>query len=418
MVKKGFLSPEFQNHLWMVISSGAFVLVTTLMTLIATRLINLETAGVVAYAIALSNLLVTLIVFNANYYQIIDTREEFSFREYLGFRTITAALTSLGLLLFLLVTGHDRTSFAIIVLCFFIYLVDAYGNVFMCDFQQKGMVRFGARTRAFASFAAVAAFSLIMFIRQDVISSLALAGVAISIVWIVWVWVKREHFGAIRVKIDMSAIKSLIVKVFPIFVPFIANVYLINAPKYYLEAFVSNESVAVYAILVLPGAMFLLLVHTLLFGAALPITSEMFASGDFGRFLKRIHMQMLFIAAMAVPFLAAVYFLAPWFLSLLYGIDIYPYRELILLISTGSVFVTAAPVVGMALTIMRRQKVYMYSLTIPGAVFGAVVFLLVRQYGMDLAVYSNLIIFAPLTVIVYTVFRIIFLRETKIKDNT
>jgi len=373
--------------------------------MISTRLVDLETAGFIAYAVALSNLLITFILFNANYYQAIDIKEEFSFRTYLGFRTLTASLTCIGLLLFLFISGYDRAAITIIFLCFFVFLVDAYGNVFLADFQQKGMVRFGARTRAFASFAAILAFAVIMFTRQNVTFSLALAGIAISIVWIVWVWHNRGHFGAIRAKPDFDVVKRLLSKVYPMFIPFALNVYLINAPKYYLEAFVSSESVAIYAILVLPASLFMLLIHTLLFGAALPVTSEIYVSGDHNRFLKRIHLQILMMAALAVPFVIAIYFFGPWILSLLYGIDLYPYRENLLLISAGGVFNTMAPVVGMALIVMRKQKIYMYSLAIPGAVMGTVVFFMVRNYGMSMAVFSNLIVFVPLTIIVYTVFR-------------
>ena len=410
-MKKKFLLPEFQNHLWVFFSTLIAAPFMSVLILITTRFVGLESAGMIQYAAAVTNIFIVLVVFSANQIQMVDVREEFRFREYLGFRTVTAVLASFAMAIYLIVAQPDLYETLVILLYYFILLVDAYGNVFMTDFHQKGMIRIMGRTRASGFATALLAFFLTIYITRDVTVSLLAAGILLFIIYVLWIWLYREHFGAIRVKIDFSAIKRLCIAAFPILVLTFLMTYLGYAPSLYLGSFDTFEIVAIYAILVTPAALYLILLHMLLFGAPLPQTSEAYASGQLRRFSRRIHFLLLLVAGLAIPFLAVTYFLGIPLLSWLYSTDLSPYIRPLMLVSAGGIFTTAVPVVGMALVIMRRQKAYMYSYIAIGAAMGPLVGVLVWQYGLDGAAVSNLVVFAPLTVLVYIVFRQALRRE-------
>jgi O-antigen/teichoic acid export membrane protein len=210
---------------------------------------------------------------------------------------------------------------------------------------------------------------------------------------------------------DFNNIKRLMATVLPVFILTFIMTYLSYAPNIYLGEFRDSETVAIYAILITPAALFQVLLHTLFFGAPLPHTSEAYASGQLKRFSKRIHVLLLLVVATALPFMAVTYFLGITLLSWLYSTDFSPYLKQLMLISTGGLFTTTAPIIGMALIIMRKQKAYMYSFISVGMVSGPLVGFLVWQYGLDGAVLSNLIIFAPLTVLAYIVFRRLLYKE-------
>jgi len=404
-LKSKVTSPEFQNHLWILLATAIAAPFAQVLALITTRLIGLEPAGMIAYAAAVSGIFVVFVIFSSNQIQMVDVREEFSFREYLGFRTVTSAFATAGLALFLIIARFDRNQAAVIFLYYFIFLIDSYANVFMTDFHQKGKIRIMGRMRASGFGIALVAFILAVFITRDVVLPLLAAGVLLLIIYVLWIWLYRGHFGAIRAKIEFSAIRRLIVAVLPILVLTFIMTYLGYAPNIYLGEFYSLESVAVYAILITPAALFQILLHTLLFGAPLPHTSEAYASGELKRFSMRIHALLLLAAAAAVPFLALAYFFGIPLLTWLYNTDFSPYLRQLMLLCAGGLFTTAAPIIGMALIIMRRQKAYMYSFIAVGAIAGPLVGFLVWSYGLDGAVLSNIVVFAPLTVLVYVVFR-------------
>jgi len=373
--------------------------------------VDFETAGMVAYAAALSAVLVSFVLFNVNSYQITDVRQEFNFKIYFALRTITTTLTCLVLFSFLLIERFNRIQTNIILLFFFIFLVDAYANVFKSDLHQKGMVRLVARMRALSFSLTLIVFVIAILITHEVTIALASAGAVMFVVNIVWVYCYRGHFGKIHVEFDFQAIIRLTKMVFPMFMTLSLSVYLINAPKYYLEMFLTSESVAMYAILFFPAGMFQIVMTTMFFGAPLPDTSELYASGELKRFLRRIHQQLMLVTATALPYLLITYFLGVPVILWLYNTDISMYfRELILITASG-LFITVSPIIGMALIIMRRQKQYLYAFATVSALTSPIVIILVQKYGLVGAAIVNFVVFAPTSVLLYAVFRVTLNRE-------
>jgi len=410
MLKKLKL-PNLQNHIWILISTLIVAPFAQILGLITTRIINLETAGEIAYAVAITSIFIVFVIFSANQKQMVDTREEFTFGNYLNFRTITSLIASLLLVLFLIILQQNMHQTLIIVFYYFVFLVDAYANVFMTDFHQKGKIRIMGRMRASGFCAAVIAFFLSTLLLQNVVISLAVSGAFISIVYFIWVWVYRKQFTPIKIVLDFITIKQLAMTVLPIFILTLIMTYLGFAPNIYLGNFATMETVAICAILITPAALFQILLHTLLFGAPLPSTSEAYANGDLKRFSKRIHFLYILTIFAAVPFLIISYNFGIPLLTWIYNTDLSPYLRQLMFLSIGGLFTTAIHIAGVALIIMRKQIAYMYSYIAVGMICGPLVAYLVWKYGLDGAVLSNIIIFAPLTIIVYIIFRITLHRE-------
>ncbi|MDR2572635.1 MAG: hypothetical protein LBD23_20405 [Oscillospiraceae bacterium] len=415
---KKFLSPEFQNHIWILISTIIAAPFMSVLVLITTRLVDLETAGMLYFAASVTSLFIVFAVFSVNQIQMVDVREENKFIEYLGFRTATSAAATLAIILYLVVAGYEWQQTTVILLYYIFLLIDAYANVFMTDFHQKGMIRIMGRMRASGFAASLIAFFLVVYTTRDVTISLMVAGVLLTGIYMAWIWTYKRHFGAIRVKADYLAIKRLAASAFPVLVLTLIMTYLGYAPSIYLGTFDSYEKVAIYAILITPSALYLILVHALLLGAPLPQTSEAYASGQLKRFSKRIHVLLFIGIIMAIPFLAVTYIIGILLLSWLYDTDLSTYLRQLMLVSAGGVFTTATPIVGMALIIMRKQKAYMYSYLAVGAVAGPLVGVLVWRYGILGAAFSNLVVFAPLTIVVYIVFRCTLRRENASAHQT
>ena len=408
---KKLLSPEFQNNLWMLIATLMFAPFSAIMVLITTRLIGLETAGMMQYAVAVTAILVQIVLFSTNQIQMVDVREQYCFRTYLGFRTLTAAFASLILILFFLVAGFEQNQAIIILLYFFIFLTDGYANVFMTDFHQKGKVRIMGRMRASGFAGVLVAFFITVSITHNVILSLLAAGILLLIIYIMWIWFYRKNFGAVRVKYDFHAIKRLGFAVTPILVLTFAMNFLIAAPSIYLGEFDTIDMVAILAMLLAPAQLFMVLVHALALGSPVPETSDAYTSGELVRFKRRIHAKLLFAFGMAIPFVAFTYFFGVPILSWLYDTDLSPYIRHLVITSVGGIFMTATPIIGLSLIIMQTQKQYMYAYIAVSLITGPLVAVLVWLHGLYGAVFSNLIVFAPMSILLYIVFRYMLRRE-------
>jgi len=412
-VKEKSLSTEFQNHFWTVISEGIAAAFLPVLILVTTRFVGLEPAGMISYAAAVTIIFHVFITFSAHNIQRVDVREEFCFREYLGFRTATAAAATAAVILFLVIAGFDRLQTLIILFYYFIFLTDAFADVFMGDFHQKGMIRIMGRIRASGFFIALTAFCVMAYTTHDVMTSLLTAGMLMFIVYFMWIRFYRSHFSPIRAILDFSTIKRFIVIMLPVLVLTFIQTYLISAPRIFLGTFDVYEMVAIYSILFTPAAMYNLLLYTPLFGSPMPRTSEAYASGQLKRFYRRIHVMLLIMAAAFIPYIAITWFFGVPLLSWLYNVDLAPFKNQLLWVSIGGIFIPATTFIGTILIIMRKQKAYMYSHIIVGAIVGPLAGVLVWLGGINGAAYSNLVIFLPLSIVVYVIFQYIIRRKLK-----
>jgi len=404
-MKKRFLSPEFQNHLWIIIATAFAAPFSAVMVLVTTRLIDLETAGMMQYAYAVAFNFGVLIVFSVSQIQVVDVKEEYSFRTYLNTRVITAALTTVVFLVFALVSGQGGFQLTILILYYLIVLTDYYFNVYTIDFHQKGMIRVTGRMRASGFAAILVSYISLAYFTRNVVLSLSVSAVAILVSYMAWVWFYRKRYAGPRTKFDFSAVKKLLIASLPILILTFVTTFLATAPNIYLGQFATMDIVAIFAIMLTPGALFQVFMHALLLGAPLPQLSEAYASGDLHKFSRNLHILLLFAGVAAIPFLAVVYLIGLQFLSWLYNQDLSLYFTQLMTVSVGMIFYTVTPIIGMTLIIMKRQRAYMFASVAVGAIVGPAVAVLVWLHGINGAILSYMTVFAPMSLVLYIVFR-------------
>ena len=413
-MKKRFLSPEIQNHLWIIIATALAAPFSAIMVLVTTRLIDLETGGIMQYSYAVAFNFGVLMVFSVSQIQVVDVREEYSFRTYLNTRAITVALTSVVFLVFVLLTGQTGIQLAVLLCYYLIVLIDFYFNVYTSDFHQKGMIRVTGRMRASGFGAILIAYITIAFFTRNVVFAMSVAVSFILLSYLIWVWFYRKRYAATREKADFAAIKKLLTAAAPICVLTLISTFLASAPNIYLGEFTTMETVAIFAILLTPGALFMVFLHAVLLGDPLPKLSEAFASGNLKKFSRNLHILLLLAVAGAIPFLAVVYFAGIPFLSWLYNQDLSSYLLQLMLVCSGTIFYALTPVIGMTLIIMKRQRTYMYISIAVGAVVGPTVAVMVYNYGINGAMYSYLMVYTPLSLLLYLTFRRVLRKEKQL----
>ena len=406
--------PEIQNQLWTILSAGTSAIYASLLVLITTRLVDLTSAGMLGYAAAVSELLRILVMFGARNYQGTDIRQEFSFNIYLCLRTLSALLASTVLVMLLILGDFDISGGLIITLFYVAYLIDMYADVFMGDFQQKGKMRIAGRMRASGFVGALVAFGFAAIITRTLVIPLIFASITIFCVYVVWIWSYRSHFGLKRSKPGLSVVLKLAFNALPIALTSTLSAYLYNAQKYYLGVLGLYDDVAVISILMLPAMVLNMFCVFFFMGAELTRVAEIYARGQTEWFYKRINQQLLFAIALFIPFMASVYFLGIPILSWLYGVDLSPYKSYLIALSSGGVFLALVAVLNSVLIVMRKQKVALLCTITVAIISGAVMWFLVSRQGIQGAAFSNLVIYAPLSVLFYISYRVAILRHVNL----
>jgi len=388
-----------------MLSSGIFASFPIVLIFITTRLIDLGAAGHVVIALAVGEQLRLLITAGSNIHQGADVGQEWGSAVYLRLRVYFSLLAVIILALIINLNGLDFVGNMVIILFFFLNLVEAFGSVFMADFLRKGKMHIAGKMRSFGFFSVLIVFLVLSFFTDSLVLSLAVAFVFLPCVYIGWIWFYREDLGPVRVKVSFFDIKTLIIKVLPIFIAQFLMVYIINAQKYYLSFFASDEIVAIYAILFLPTGLLIMFFSFYCFGAAFVKTAEMYVYGDVVGFYRRVNKQFLILFIIFIPFILFISFLGVPILSWIYGVDLSPYLMYLILISSGALLNCATALLGVVLIIMRQQKKYAFCVSFIGAISTLTMLYLIWQHGLAGASLVNFVVFLPMTIGLYIVYR-------------
>jgi O-antigen/teichoic acid export membrane protein len=409
MIKKWYkkaFSDGFQNNLWTLLASMTVSSFNFFILLATVWQVGLAEAGMVSFALAIALLAHSLVIFGVRLFQSTDVCQEFSLHSYLGLRVCSALLTTALMAIFMFVSRFDTTMALVIMLFYLIYLTNGFADVFMGDLQQKGKMYLAGRMQVSAFVLGFVVYVAVAFMANSIIVPLASSAIVIVIVCIAWIWFYRNHFGRIRIKYEVSAIKKLTKEVFPLFLGGFVFTYLFNIQKYYLGFLDTNESVAIISMLIMPITALSLLCTPLFAGAEMTKTADLLAFGQLSELSKRVNRQLLVALAISMFFLFCAYTFGIPLLSLVFGTDLVPYTQEFLIMTLGGAFYPVFAVMLTSMIVMRLQKAYLYSVLAVAVIAAPLLWFVIVRYGIMGAAFANLVIMVPLTVASLVICRI------------
>jgi len=399
-------APDFQNNFWTLMASGIVSAFNFIIKIIVVRAFGLADAGIFSFAVAVSGLSTVLFLYGVRSFQSTDIKQEFSLNSYVALRVITALFTMISVIVFIFVSRLELHRIIVVLLVCLIYWADAFADVFMGDLQQKGNMRIAGRMRVCAFTSSGVIFSITSFISRSLIVSLMISGVVVFVVYAGWIWVYRKQFRQVRVRPDISALKKLAASTTPIIIGGIVGTFLTMAQTYYLSFMHTDESVAVFTILMMPLTSLTILSHAFFLGAEMTKTAMIYATGQIERTSKRINGQLLLAIAVFIVFFVFVYFFGIPILSWLYNVDLSLYSNDFILLAVGGSFLLLFPVLGAAINVFRKQRAWMVTSIGMAFIVAPVNWMLVQRFEIRGAVYATLNIHLFLTVTAYILYRV------------
>jgi len=404
---------DFQNNLWTLLSSGISAIFVSVMVFVTVRTIGLAEAGMLSFAAAVGGISQLLVMFSVRPIQSTDINQEYSLNSYLGLRVFSALFASAVVVVFLIISGFELNRIIVIFLVYMIYFIDGFFDLFMGDLQQKGKMRIAGRMRVCAFGICMVVFTVFAVLTKTIIIPLCISCASIFIVYIIWIWFYRRQFKQVRINFDKTIIKKLTIAVLPLLIGTFIYSFLFNSQKYYLNFLVSDESVAIISILILPTSFLSILCSSLFMGAEMTKTAKMFINGQLKQMSRRVNYQFLFAVIISAVFvLCSLTFGIP-LLSWVFNNDLSMYQQEFLIITLGGVSFVFLAVLGGVMITMRLQKINLYNIITIAIIAGPISWFLVLQYGILGAAYTSMIIFIPFAVSSFIVYKVSLNRMIK-----
>ena len=398
----GLKRQDAGNFLWNAVGGVLNAGQSVFLLIVITRVCGLEAAGIFSIAFATGNLFLYLGNYGVRNYQVSDLSEKYSFHDYLRHRLCTVLLMLAAAAVYTAwsaKTGnysHYKTA-CVLAMCA-CKAVDCLEEVFEGRYQQKGRLDRSGKLVTFRLLVSIGGMIAVLLVTRDLLTAvwwgvfLAVAASALII------WRYRETAAFERTAFSFSGIAGLMRECFPVCAANFLSFYLINEPKYAIDAAMDETAQACYNFIAMPVFVIQLL-NMFLYQ---PMLIRMTASWENGRrkeFLGYFGRICGALALISAPILLAAWMLGIPVLSWLYATDLSALRTELLLIMTGGIFLAFNGFYCAVLTIMRKQREIPLTY-LAGAVLSlAATPAMVRKNGIIGAVLSFVLVMAAVTVL-------------------
>lgn len=344
-----------RNVIWNMIGTLVYSIATILLTTVVKRIAGIEAGDDFTIAFKLGQTLLTVGYFEVRLFQVTDEREEYQFRDYFSFRLITCLLMMLCCLVYLLVTGRSGEMYLLILFLCLFKMTDALADVFEGDYQKHERLDLSGKSLTVRTLASVFVFSSVLLASgSTAAASAAMTVTALVIICAVNPRMRRCYGQRSAFAFRKEKLWNLFSDCFFLAVgAFLCN-YILNGVTFAVDAYASDCNY-VFGALFMPTAV-INLFSGMIFKPVLTTLTAYYDQHQYKLFLKLLGVLMGVAALLTLICVIGAWLLGVPVLSLIYAVDLGPYKPELLILIVGGGLNAAGILVYYGLVVMRQQK--------------------------------------------------------------
>ncbi len=344
-----------RNVIWNMVGTLVYSIATILLATIVKRIMGIEAGDDFTIAFKLGQTLLTVGYFEVRLFQVTDEREEYQFQDYFSFRLLTCFLMLLCCLVYLLFTGRSGEMYLLILFLCLFKMMDALADVFEGDYQKHERLDLSGKSLTIRTLASVFIFTAVLLaVRNLVIASAAMTAAAFLIICAINPRMRKTYGDSQRIVFRKEKLHRLFADCFFLALgAFLCN-YILNGVTFAVDAYASDCNY-VFGALFMPTAV-INLFSGMIFKPVLTTLTSYYDQRRYAMFMKLLGVLMGVAAGLTLLCLAGAWLLGIPVLSLIYAVDLSPYKTELLLLIMGGGLNAAGILVYYGLVVMRQQK--------------------------------------------------------------
>lgn len=412
LVFEGNINIQRRAYIWNAISSIVFSVQSALFLLIATRISGETAAGGFIILFTVAQTLNSIGNYNLRDFQASDLHEDYSFHTYYTTRWLTCILMVLVAAGYGLYAHLDKNGW-MVLLCLVGYrLIECIEDVYHGMIQRMG--RFDVTSIFMAIRISIA--SIVFCLAYVVTGHQAMASILLfvsSAVFLLFeLFFLKKEYPFLRAGIEIKSIRRLLLAGFPVFFGAFAYSYLINAPKYSIDALLSKDMQTLYSIMFMPVFVINML-SFFIYKPAIVRMSRLWDECNISRFRKLMLRQLAVILGITLTVAAGGYLIGLRLLEIIYAVSLSEYRMLFVLLLLFGGGAALAFYLAALITIIRRQIWIAVGYGAAFLVHLGITNRLVSEHGIAGAGYA----YGAITLTACVVFIVAILKEMKTKES-
>lgn len=404
-----------KNFIWNVIGSLVNASTSLFFMIIVSRINGTELAGVFSFAFTFSLLLQVIGSYSGRSYQVTETDNSVNDSDYIYSRIITCFLMIVFCLLFILFKNYSSYKNNIIFLLVLYKAVESFADVLYGIIQKNNKLYQVGFSLFLKGILMILIFLLINVFTNNLVFSIIMLSIVNIVLIVIYDLRNVLKCGFKLDKFNSDNLFKIIKGGFFVFVFYFLIQYVINAPKYSIDNFLSDEYQFIFGVLLMPSTLVVLFSQFFVQPFLNEITKYV-KDSDY-RGLNRLNLKISFILIISLVFIELfAYFLGIPMLNIIYGVKLESYKMCLLMIILGALFFGISYLISTSLIAMRKNFVQtlIYSITSVIAYFLSNYF--VKSYKIFGASLVYLMIMFLLLVLYFFVY-IYYVKKEGISDG-
>ena len=236
-----------KNFIWNSLGTGINSFNSLFFLIIVTRVNDIQTAGIFSIAYATSTILYTLAMYSGRLCQVTDIENKIKDKDYIANRALTCFIMLIGATFYLIFKQYSSFKTTIFTLLAIFKGLEAFSDILYGVMQKNGILYKSGKSLFAKGFIGILFFLIVDIITRD----LRLACLAVIVVNLV-ILVVYDYFITTRklidnkYKVDLKNVTSIFKSEFFVFVNSFAGIYILNAPKYAIDGYLTEDVQAIY----------------------------------------------------------------------------------------------------------------------------------------------------------------------------
>lgn len=353
--------------------------------MVITRTNGVYDAGVFSIAFAVASLMLYVGQYGIRRFQASDIEEKYSFSEYHGMRIVTCIIMALACVAYcfygLIFSSYSYEKFMIVLLVCMLKCIQGYADVIHGRMQQKGRLDVATKASATRYALEVITYIVMLILTHDLLAAtVACIMVSLAVLMLTSVNAARDYCS-FRPSFENSKMKQLMIEGFPLFVSLFLNMYISNAPKYAIDACLTEEIQAIYNLIFMPAFMVGLLAN-FIFNPILTSYAKVWIEKKYDKFNKLIIKQCIIVAGLTAAGLAVAFTIGIPLLSIIFGVDLSAYKYELCVVMAGGGMLAYSTFFSTIITIMRMQRSLLVCYAVVALAAKLLSTVLVTSYGI------------------------------------
>ncbi len=389
---------------------------SVILLLFVTRFCGTSVAGVFSIGFSTAQMLLPIGQFGMRNFQASDVVGKYSQEDYIASRIITNILMMIGAVGFVVVKGYYIEKALILLVLCLLKVTDAFDDVFGGYYQLNNRLDLAGKMQVIRISLYCIGFFITLGITKNVLLSCLVAVIISLIALIVMVAMIKSLFSVVKPRFVWAKQRQLLIDCLPLCIGAFLVLYMGNAPKYAIDAYMASEYQAIYNYLFMPCYVICLFMSFVL-QPLLVKMSKNWVSKKFSAFKKTCLLIIGAALLLSVFVIVVGHFLGCPVLGWLYGVDLSTYQFPFTVLLVGGAGYALAIVVQTILTVMRHQYIILLGFAISSVLVSTMAPMLVQADGITGAAWSYVTASGALFVTLFICFLICYIRDVK-KEKT